>query len=166
MKRYTIGIDPDSDKYGIAVYYGEDLKDLLNLNIFQFTGFLESLIFSETLFVIEDVKSNTFVYTRNAKAFKGKTHKQQVNIAYKMGQGLGMCMLSQTVAEMFLGARGCKLIHQRPTKCNWADNKSRFENVTGWTGRSNKDTRSAAFMAYLHINTPLYDKRAKTLPRP
>ena len=30
-----------------------------------------------------------------------------------------------------------------------AEHKSKFEKITGWTGRSNEDTRSAAFFGFL-----------------
>ena len=40
----------------------------------------------------------------------------------------------------------------KPQKGNWAKDKARFEKVTGWKGRSNEDTRSAAYFGFLEIN--------------
>ena len=41
----------------------------------------------------------------------------------------------------------------RPQRGNWANNKAQFERVTGWTKRSNEDTRAAAYFGYLAVNT-------------
>ena len=50
-----------------------------------------------------------------------------------------------------LDSRGIPYELHKPSGGNWADNKVRFERVTGWKGRSNPETRSAAYFGYLAV---------------
>ena len=42
-------------------------------------------------------------------------------------------------------------ILHKPSKNNFADDKNKFERLTGWDKRSNRDTRSAAYFGLLAI---------------
>lgn len=159
MTKLVLGIDPDSDKYGVAEY--ELVKDRFYLQALNSMNIVDMNIHFENITkqynpenvhcVIEDVKANTFQYGRTMPVFKNKTHDQCIRLAFKLGQGPGKCMHSQTVAEQFIKYYGFNLIQQSPVKGNWAKNKAQFERVTGWNSRSNEDNRSAAFVAFLHL---------------
>ena len=47
---------------------------------------------------------------------------------------------------------GIKVVKHKISKM-WKDQpgKKQFENVTGWSGRSNEDTRSAAYFGWLGV---------------
>lgn len=149
MSEIVIGIDPDSKKYGIAVWVDGVLDDLQLMSIVDLVAWLKQLNESWTqfenkvVFVVEDVKTNSFMYARNSKGNQA--------MVSKMAQNVGMCKHSQTVAEEFINYYGFKLIRVPPSKQNWAKDRKYFERITGWTKSSNEDNRSAAYFAFLHV---------------
>lgn len=143
MSEMVIGIDPDAQKYGIAVYFNGKLCELAKKNTVEFVNFIQSIRYQDLTFVIEDVATNKFIYARN-----NKLGPAQVN---KIAQAVGMCKHAQAVAEQFIEANGFTLVRIPPTKGNWAKDRKQFEMVTGWTKNSNEDTRSAAFFGFLHL---------------
>lgn len=147
MSQVIIGIDPDSEKYGVSVFesgelvalYSKDVIDLRNL----FAGLrLKDL---EVTVVIEDIISNGFIYSRHNK-------KQGASVRARIAQNVGMCKQAQKTAEHFADHFGFKLIRIPPQLGNWAKNKKLFEKVTGWKMRSNEDTRSAAYFGWLYVS--------------
>lgn len=67
---YVIGIDPDADKHGVAIYKNGTLVDLRMMTtpgIIQYVLPLEPMGGMSVVFSIEDVMANQFVYTRNQK---------------------------------------------------------------------------------------------------
>ncbi|NKI17420.1 hypothetical protein HCU74_08320 [Spongiibacter sp. KMU-166] len=95
------------------------------------------------LFSIEDVMVNTFVYKRNRHA----SSAAQSKIAMQVGR----VQQAQEELVRLLNHYGAKVVLQPPQRGNWAKNKRLFEQATGWTGRSNDDTRSAAFFGWLAL---------------
>ena len=147
MSEIVIGIDPDAKKYGVAQYEDGKLIVLLSQTICEFVSDLEGIANAyknnQVKFVIEDVQSNSFMYARNRNDNPG--------IAARMAQNVGMCKHAQQVAEDFIEHYGFELIRVKPSRDNWAKDKSRFERITGWKGRSNEDTRSAAYFGFLKV---------------
>jgi hypothetical protein len=148
MSQVVVGIDPDADKYGIAMYVDGNLSALEKKSTVELLEFLQTCKECQAMtytFVIEDVAINKFMYNRALKS---------PAIIGKVAQNVGECKHSQKVAEQLIEYYGFELIRQPPTKGNWAPakNKKQFEQVTGWAWSSNEDTRSAAFMAFLHLN--------------
>ena len=145
-----IGIDPDSSKFGVAVWVNGNLDDLLSCTIIDLVDIIDAQRFGvedgtrRVTFVIEDVQANSFIYRQ-------KVEGKKLQAANKIAQCVGMCKQAQVHAEAFILDRGFNLIKQRPTKGNWAKDKPMFERITGWKGRSNEDNRSAAFIAFLHL---------------
>ncbi len=138
-----IGIDPDSDKYGVAGYTHGKLTTLVNFSIVDMSLFLKNEE-SVDLYVVEDVLKNNFIYDR----YNGKSTVVLRNVA----RSVGRCQQAQKHLVDFLRyyERPFKLVP--PQKGNWADRnkyKNKFERMTGWTGKSNIDTRSAAYFGYL-----------------
>lgn len=141
----VIGCDPDSDKHGLAVYMGGDLASLFNM---QLHAIVEKYLrpcgkYDDALWVIEDVSANSFIYGRN-------THSSK-KVQSKIAMGVGKCQQAQVELVRMLEHHGIKYELHKPQRGNWAKNKAQFEKVTGWTGRSNEDTRSAAFMGWLAL---------------
>ena len=137
----VIGIDPDSQAHGVAIYRNERLEIICQLVLGEVIEVCSK--FDGVLISIEDVKSNKFIYSRNQK--QSKAAQSAVGIS------VGKCQQAQIELERELTRKGIKFINFKPQKGNWAENKTQFEKVTGWTKRSNKDTRSAAFFGYLAL---------------
>lgn len=142
MKR-VIGIDPDSDRHGVAVYVDGVLTELLMLNMYDLILMVQDWPKADTLFVIEETSANKFVYTRNQHISK---HAQS-----KIAMAIGRNQQAQIELTRFLQRLGFKVSLIPPTAGNWADRKAQFEKVTGWNGRSNPDKRSAAFFGFMGL---------------
>lgn len=147
--KYVIGIDPDSDKHGVAIYVDGELTELKTMTLVELYLYAMDLMTErdqyghKSLFIIEDVLANKFVYARNNKGNKAVTSK--------IAMAIGRCQQSQFELMRVLDHFRAQYELIKPTKFNWAKNKAQFEKVTGWTGRSNEDTRSAAWFGYLGL---------------
>jgi hypothetical protein len=140
--KIVIGIDPDTEKHGVAVYTNGRLADLRSLNLIEIiTMILERKENEEMIFSIENVCANNFVYSRNM------TRNTKVNMS--IARNVGACQQSQTELMRALDHYEIKYVLHKPSRGNWAKNKTQFEKVTGWDKRSNEDTRSAAYFGYL-----------------
>lgn len=147
MTEYVIGIDPDSQGHGVATYKDGELIKLDTYQLTDLRDYFTRLIYEEcSIWVcIEDVKSNKFLYARNER----KDRKVELRIAMKIGQN----QQAQIELERMLDVLLVPYRLLPPNAGNWANMKLKpqFEKVTGWKGRSNKDTRSAAFFGYLML---------------
>lgn len=143
----VIGVDPDSEAHGVAIYEDRKLISILNLSR---NGLLE-LIMSHpaacgnSLVSLENVLANQFVYSRNIQASKAAQSKVAMHI--------GRCQQAQVELMRDLDYYKVRYVLHKPQNGNWAKNKEQFEKVTGWTGRSNDDQRSAAFFGFLALKT-------------
>lgn len=135
----VIGIDPDSAKHGVAVYVDSKLVDLCALTLFECMQLMDK--YPGSLWVVEEVTKNNFVYARNDQ--KNKALQAQV------GRSIGKCQQSMVELVRMLEIKGIEIVLIPPTKNNWAKDKEKFERLTGWTKRSNVDTRSAAYFGFL-----------------
>ena len=136
----TIGVDPDSDGHGIAIYIDGKLAELTKWNLMDFIPHAAD---SRIFFAIENVMANQFIYGRNVKANK--------TVQSKVAMNIGRCQQAQVELEKVLKHHGAEYTLIKPMKGNWATDKAQFEKVTGWIGRSNADARSAAFMGFLGL---------------
>lgn len=138
----VIGCDPDSAGFPIARFVDGKLEALEVLTTVQFCDLFRDSETRPDLFVIEDVQANKAIYARNDIGGR--------KVAQQIAQRVGMCKQMQTVAVSIADHYGVQVIPVKPTSANWANDKARFEAATGWTGRSNKDTRSGAYFGWLH----------------
>lgn len=92
-------------------------------------------------FSIENVAANQFVYSRNDKG-------SRANVS-KIAMAIGRCQQAQIELCRQLDRLGIKHELHKPQRGNWADNPGLFKKVTGWIGRSNPDTRAAAYFGWL-----------------
>jgi len=139
----VLGVDPDSDKHGVAVYWDGELCSLTERNNCELLKYISSLSGFDVglLLSIEDVCANNFVYARNNKGNKSVTSK--------IAMSIGRCQQAQKELMMWLDFYEIKYVLHKPQKGNWSKNKAQFEKVTGWKDRSNEDTRSAAYFGWL-----------------
>jgi hypothetical protein len=94
---------------------------------------------------IEDVKANNAVFMKPQKMTQ-----KLLGEAKARGRTLGMCQQSQTEVERLIDIWDIKIVKHKISKM-WKKDKAQFEKVTGWTGRSNEDTRSAAYFGFLGL---------------
>lgn len=146
IKKYrtVYGVDPDTFKHGVAIYQDGELTQLVMLELTDIIDIAQDIKQSDlndTLFSIEDVSANKFVYGRNTKASKAAQSKVAMDI--------GRVQQSQVELQRVLEKYDIPYVLHKPSKLNWANNKPVFEKVTGWTGLSNPDKRSAAYFGYL-----------------
>lgn len=134
----VVGIDPDAERHGVAIYEGGRLTELDTMYLVDiFERFIDA---TGVLFSVENVTANKFLYRRNRNSSRAVEHK----VAMSVGRN------QQAQVELLRVIEYMQHPHvlYRPTGRNWAENKALFEQRTGWAGRSNKDTRSAAYFGY------------------
>jgi len=144
MSKIVIGIDPDSKAHGVAVYQDGELTSLANMDFMQiFRGLVRPYGSSPENYEIhiEDVNGVS-------AAFNARDKKTNINVKLKMAQHIGMCKQSQIELERLFEYYGVKVVKHKISKM-WKKDKSQFEKITGWSGRSNEDTRSAAYFGWL-----------------
>lgn len=140
----VVGIDPDSDRHGFAVYQNGKLITCHSATTVEIVGsYLPDFNPTDISFSIENVMQNQFVYTRNQKASKAAQSKVAMHI--------GRCQQAQLELMKWLDYYKIPYVLHAPQKGNWSDKKELFEKITGWTGRSNPDSRAAAFFGYLAL---------------
>lgn len=144
MKKFVIGIDPDSKAHGVAIFESGRLAELHNLPLMGVYRLLKNLKqFGSVIVSIEDNNAVSAIYagrfnTKDSQAVKSKK-----------AQHVGMCKQAQIEVERVCEELDIQVIRQKPSK-QWKEaNNRQFELVTKWTKRSNEDNRSAAYMGWL-----------------
>lgn len=143
----VLGIDPDSAAHGVATY---DDGKLIRLNNFELLALFDYIVditrqTADITAVIENVAANQFIYQRNYKESRASANKVAISV--------GRCMQSQIELMRMFDYLGLPYQLVKPNAKNWAKDRRLFERVTGWTGKSNEDTRSAAYFGYLAIGS-------------
>lgn len=145
MSKVIIGCDPDSSKSGFSFYINGELCRLECLSLISFYLELESICKQWSDREIE-------LHIENVKGVKGifaqRTGGKNKGVALMMAQNVGMCKQVQTEIERIAEMLSVKIVHHQVSKM-WKKDKAQFEKLTGWTGRSNEDSRSAAYFGYL-----------------
>lgn len=142
MIEHVFGVDPDSDRHGVAHYCKGRLIALHMMRTIELIEHAKALG-EPCLFGIEHTLSNKSLYARNRT---GSTAAQN-----HMAIAVGRCQQAQLELMRHCDhAKFAYILHQ-PQKGNWADDKAQFEKVTGWTKQSNRDTRAAAYFGFLSL---------------
>jgi len=144
MSRIIIGIDPDSSKHGVAIYENGKLIHLKSMPLTELMGVFRKYEHQNPVVHIENVCGN------NAVFMKEKTLHKKVAEAKARGRTLGMCQQAQKEAERMAEYYGIEVVKRKISK-QWKSQSSKrlFELATGWKGRSNEDTRSAAYFGFM-----------------
>lgn len=138
----VIGIDPDSKKHGVAIYDNGVLVNLLCDDLLGIMDILEGYEGRSIKVHIEDVNGVS-------AAFMGRDKKGvSLSVKLKMAQHIGMCKQSQLELERMFEHKGIEVVKHKISK-KWKKEKEQFKRLTGWEGRSNEDSRSAAWFGYL-----------------
>lgn len=159
MINYDIGIDPDSTGNGAALYKDGKLTMLKNLSAAALTILCVDLTTSQENKVrihIEDVMSKSAV-------FKNRFNKKETLESKLMkAQNVGMCKQAQREVEHMAELLGIKVFkYQISPRWKSQQEKTMFARATGWTGRSNEDTRSAAYFGFLGVRRGQQSLKAK-----
>tara|TARA_R110000787_G_scaffold4900_1_gene18516 strand:+ start:1654 stop:2109 length:456 start_codon:yes stop_codon:yes gene_type:complete len=150
MSKIIIGVDPDSKAHGVAVYSGGKLigceaMPLLSVYfmLIEWVNGAENINANDVTVHMENVCGMNAVFKQRQKA------NQAINM--KMSNSVGKCQQSQVELERVFEYFGIKVVKHKISKM-WKKDKAQFEKVTGWKGRSNEDTRSAAWFGYMGLN--------------
>lgn len=145
--KVVIGIDPDAKKHGVAIYIDGKLTDLLMNDLIELmnTIYQKQMIEFDTSVVvhIENVCANNAAF--------GKKHVANTKAATNIKRTLGMCQQAQVEVERMCAHLDIEVVHHKISS-KWKNpkhGKAEFERLTGWTGRSNEDSRSAAWFGFL-----------------
>ncbi len=149
MSKYIIGIDPDSEKHGVAVYQNGELIRLVSMQLLELKGFIDRHVKSSDMggleIHIEDVCAN------NAAFKKGFVKNAKASTA--INRSVGKCQQAQVELERLFAYYDIAVVKHKISK-RWKDSghgKAEFEKATGWKGRSNEDNRSAAYFGFLGV---------------
>jgi hypothetical protein len=142
----VIGIDPDSKAHGVAIYSKGVLTSLKSWPLMEIMEYIQTMSARLSagrgiVVSIEDVCAN------NAMFHKAGSKAAQASI----GRRVGMVQQAQTELERMCEWLDVPVVKNKISS-NWKNQagKKQFEKVTGWVGRSNEDTRSAAYFGWLH----------------
>lgn len=150
MSHYILGIDPDSKKHGVAIYKDGVLDDLLMNNLMNL---MDTIV---TIQGLIDFDSSIVVHIEDVNgvsaSFMARDKKSNINVRLKMAQQIGGCKQAQLEVERLCEYLNVPVVKHKISK-QWKnqDGKQMFERLTGWTGRSNEDSRSAAYFGYLGV---------------
>ena len=144
MKKLIIGVDPDVDGKGFAIYEDGVLIELRSCSLIELYHYISMFRYNTELH-IEDLCAN------KSSAFSHRRVDPPA-VKYKKSESVGRCKQMQIEVEKVAEHFNIKIVRHKVSK-KWKDaaGKKEFERVTGWKGRSNEDTRSAAYFGYLGV---------------
>lgn len=149
MSKVIIGCDPDSNKSGFAKYKDGKLVELDSLPIINAFYYFQQEYES---CVNEGVKIELHIENllgNRCSSFNWR-HGQGKRVHAKISESVGRCKQVQFEIERIAEHFGIKVVHH-PVSSKWKNQggKKEFERLTGWSGRSNEDSRSAAWFGFL-----------------
>ena len=149
MSRYIIGIDPDSSKHGVAVYFHGELVRLESMSLMTLLDYIKE--------TSDLIAPHTFeVHIEDVCAKKAVWHAKKEILAVKLmsAQRVGMCKQAQREVEFMAEYLGVKVV-KHPISSTWKSQagKKQFQAVTGWPKSGNEDTRSAAYFGWLGVTS-------------
>ncbi|EJZ9093452.1 hypothetical protein OIX85_003863 [Vibrio parahaemolyticus] len=151
--RIDIGIDPDSIAHGAAIAIDRKLTDLKCMTLFDIVSYINSIpLDADIRFHIEDVSKQKAVFSDKASALR-KTRGDMSRKYAEVGRKVGLVQQAQAELVRFLKSMDRPIkIHLYPISSAWKKpeaGKVYMQRVWGYTGRSNEDTRSAAYFLSL-----------------
>jgi hypothetical protein len=141
-----IGIDPDSKAHGVAFYCEEGLYLLESLSLMELN---DAIIRIKALRRYQDIEMH--IEDVCGVSYSGFHYKKKESqeIRAKKSENVGMCKQAQKEVERLAEYHNIEVVKHKISKCWKKEDKKQFELVTGWNGRSNEDTRSAAYFGWL-----------------
>lgn len=143
MNKLIIGCDPDVDGKGFAIYEDGVLTELRQFDLLDLYLWINGLLPTsvDIELHIEDLNAN------KSSAFNHKG-RQSKAVQNKISESVGRCKHAQIEVERIAEYFGIKIVRHKVSSM-WKKDKKQFEMVTGWTGQSNEDTRSAAYFGWI-----------------
>lgn len=158
-----IGIDPDLTKSGVASVVNGEIVTLKSMGFSELIEFVISKSHLPCAVLLEDVDNKKPVfpkrlrqsvkvqnpllaYVGHAPSKSGTNAKVNMSIAEDLGKVKATARLIKEVLE----DKGIKVTLVKPLRGpikKAKDSSVYFNKITGWTGRSNADTRDAALIA-------------------
>lgn len=159
-----IGIDPDLTKSGVATVVGGQIQLLKSMGFSELIEFVvSSAASSPCVVLLEDVDNKKPVFAsklkRTAKgqnpllAYVGHAPSQggsEFKINMSKAEDLGKVKATARLIKEVLEGKGITVTLVKPLRGpvkQAKDSSVYFNKITGWTGRSNADTRDAALIA-------------------
>ena len=151
--RVDIGIDPDSVAHGAAIAIDRKLTQLKCMTLYEIFMFVSSLPpEADIRFHIENTDKLKAVFS-DKRANLRRTGGNMESKTGEVGRKVGLVQQSQKELVKFLESMPRPIkIQLYPVSSAWKDSKSGavyMNRVWGYTGRSNEDTRSAAYFLSL-----------------
>ena len=150
MSKIVIGIDPDSTAHGVAIYYGGKLDILNSMTLMEIFNFIDLDLITTSIDNEWDIEVHMEDVCANNAAFQKKGVKNKM-ASTAINRSIGKCQQAQVELERLFDYFDIKVVKHKISKL-WKKDKAQFEKITGWKGRSNEDTRSAAYFGYLGLN--------------
>lgn len=138
-----IGIDPDVDKSGFAVWNkpAQKFESIEALGLAEIMSFFQVMKISIEIVVIEAGYMNK----GNRHTFKG----QSVAAAAKTGENVGRNhQRGMDIVEILEWMRIPYRLQKPITPNKWKDDAAYFKTITGWHGKTNPEKRDAAMLVY------------------
>ena len=138
-----IGIDPDVDKSGFAVWNkpAQKFESIEALGLAEIMSFFQVMKISIEIVVIEAGYMNK----GNRHTFKGQT----VAAAAKTGENVGRNhQRGMDIVEILEWMKIPYRLQKPITPNKWKDDVAYFKTITGWHGKTNPEKRDAAMLVY------------------
>lgn len=135
----VLGIDPDMRKPGICSM-GDWGFDFASWSLCELMYHIRLLANEGDYFAIEDVNQIKTLYAKNRRS--------NVAVQTKIAQKVGMVKAAGTILIDYIEHHGGKVILVPPGIGRQTKNDAKlFAELTGYTGRTNEDTRDAYWIA-------------------
>jgi len=138
-----IGIDPDVDKSGFAVWNkpAQKFESIEALGLAEIMSFFQVMKISIEIVVIEA----GYLNKGNRHTFKGQT----VAAAAKTGENVGRNhQRGMDIVEILEWMKIPYRLQKPITPNKWKDDAAYFKTITGWHGKTNPEKRDAAMLVY------------------
>lgn len=135
IPKALIGIDPDTDKSGVAVSENGKITELHNLGFWDLIRFLSA-------------RKHYKVFIEAGWLNPSASHRYAENkwVASKMGSKVGANWQTGKLISEFCRVTKIDFVEIRPTARKMSQES--FKNYTGWKLRTNQETRDAAMLIF------------------
>lgn len=140
-----IGIDPDMRKCGVCAFHGGEIELLVSEDVSQILHSIPDCVKGGEIFALENVNAIKTIYAKNRKGGQA--------VQSRIAQNVGMVKASATIIQDYIEHHGGNVILVPPGIGKQTKNNAKlFAELTGYTGRTNEDTRDAYWIAKYAYN--------------
>jgi len=140
----VIGIDPDMRKCGVCERVGNEFT-LESLPAYNLISEIPMMVVQKYIFAVEDVSAINTIYARNRKGNQA--------VQSRIAQNVGMVKAAGTILVDYIEHHGGRVVLVPPgIGKHTKKNAKLFAQLTGYTGRTNEDTRDAYWIAHYAYN--------------